>query len=141
MDSGRPRPQTIIVRFVIRTAVLFSVQPDGHGSFLLKIDAHFILHLDDEERRAAIAHELGHVWIYTHHPFLHTEALLGLRLSSQPVTVSQTFNRCRAKVIHALSNLPMERNRLTRRETSFFGGICTISARRRSIFVRRSSAA
>jgi len=26
-------------------------------------------------REAAIAHELGHVWIFTHHPFLQTEVL------------------------------------------------------------------
>jgi hypothetical protein len=35
----------------------------------------FLLRLDDDELHAAIAHELGHVWIYTHHPFLQTERL------------------------------------------------------------------
>jgi hypothetical protein len=25
--------------------------------------------------RAALAHELGHVWVFTHHPFLQTERL------------------------------------------------------------------
>jgi hypothetical protein len=28
---------------------------------------------DDDELRAALAHELGHVWIFTHHPYLQTE--------------------------------------------------------------------
>jgi hypothetical protein len=41
----------------------------------LSIDAAFLVHLDDQDLTAAVAHELGHVWIYTHHPFLHTEAL------------------------------------------------------------------
>jgi hypothetical protein len=31
--------------------------------------------LSEEDVRAVIAHELGHVWIFTHHPYLHTEAL------------------------------------------------------------------
>src|SRR5262249_10503755 len=71
----RSKVQTVVVRFVETNSRAFSVQPDGHGGFLLKIDAHFILRLDDEETKAAVAHELGHVWIYTHHPYLHTEAL------------------------------------------------------------------
>ena len=29
----------------------------------------------DEQIEAALAHELGHVWIYTHHPYLQTEQL------------------------------------------------------------------
>src|SRR5262249_28747200 len=33
----------------------------------------FLQSLDDNELRAALAHELGHVWIYTHHPYLQTE--------------------------------------------------------------------
>src|SRR5262249_18600428 len=37
--------------------------------------ANFVRLLDDEELTAALAHELAHVWIYTHHPFLHTEVL------------------------------------------------------------------
>ena len=28
-----------------------------------------------DEIDAVVAHELGHVWIFTHHPFLHTEEL------------------------------------------------------------------
>jgi hypothetical protein len=35
----------------------------------------FLLMLNDDELRAAVAHELGHVWIYTHRPFLQTERL------------------------------------------------------------------
>jgi Zn-dependent protease with chaperone function len=31
--------------------------------------------LDEVELSAVIAHEIGHLWIYTHHPYLQTEAL------------------------------------------------------------------
>jgi hypothetical protein len=43
--------------------------------FVICVDAGFLAQLDDEEITAALSHELGHVWIYTHHPFLHTEQL------------------------------------------------------------------
>jgi hypothetical protein len=43
--------------------------------FLLSFDESFLTGLTDEELQAAVAHELGHVWIFTHHPYLQTEAL------------------------------------------------------------------
>ncbi len=45
------------------------------GPFVVTIDRGFINQLSREEAEAAIAHELGHVWIYTHHPYLQTERL------------------------------------------------------------------
>lgn len=45
------------------------------GGFVLCFDETFLTTLDDNELRAAIAHELGHVWIFSHHPYLQTEAL------------------------------------------------------------------
>jgi hypothetical protein len=45
------------------------------GSFLISFDEHFLASLDPDELRAAVAHELGHVWIFSHHPYLQTEAL------------------------------------------------------------------
>jgi hypothetical protein len=68
--------------------LVFSVQPmDTHKDrFLLTMELGFLLMLDDDELRAALAHELGHVWIYTHHPFLHTERLansVGLRVAAR----------------------------------------------------------
>jgi hypothetical protein len=44
------------------------------GLFVICFDERFLASLSAEELRAAIAHELGHVWIYSHHPYLHTEA-------------------------------------------------------------------
>lgn len=45
------------------------------GPFVITVDRDFIRELGHAEVEAAIAHELGHVWIYTHHPFLQTERL------------------------------------------------------------------
>jgi hypothetical protein len=45
------------------------------GAFLLSFDENFLAALNDSELSASIAHELGHVWIFTHHPYLQTELL------------------------------------------------------------------
>ena len=45
------------------------------GPFVITVDRDFIGELSKEETEAALAHELGHVWIYTHHPYLQTERL------------------------------------------------------------------
>lgn len=66
----------------IRTVVVpkndlaVSVQPvKGHpGTFQISFEEGFLNMLDDDDMRAVVAHELGHVWIFTHHPYLQTEA-------------------------------------------------------------------
>src|SRR3990172_7048266 len=45
------------------------------GAFQISFEAGFLRTLDDRELRAAVAHELGHVWIFTHFPYLQTESL------------------------------------------------------------------
>lgn len=45
------------------------------GPFVITVDREFIHELNKDEAEAAIAHELGHVWIYTHHPYLQTERM------------------------------------------------------------------
>ena len=45
------------------------------GPFVISVDREFIQELNQLEVEAAIAHELGHVWIYTHAPYLQTERL------------------------------------------------------------------
>jgi hypothetical protein len=45
------------------------------GPFVITVDRGFISELSKEETEAALAHELGHVWIYTHHPYLQTERM------------------------------------------------------------------
>ena len=49
--------------------------PGGGDAFQLEFENGFLSALDDDELRAVVAHELGHVWIFTHHPFLQTERL------------------------------------------------------------------
>ena len=56
------------------------------GPFTISIDRDFVASLTPDELEAAIAHELGHVWIYTHHPYLQTERLandIALRVVSR----------------------------------------------------------
>jgi len=43
------------------------------GPFVIAIDQAFARTLSDDELKAAIAHELGHVWIYTHYPYVQSE--------------------------------------------------------------------
>jgi hypothetical protein len=67
----------VTVSVVAANPRLFSVVPAEHqqATFLLSVEEDFAQALSDTELRAAVAHELGHVWIYTHFPFLQTEQL------------------------------------------------------------------
>jgi hypothetical protein len=70
-------PETIDVAIVPSNPLMLSVeaQHGRKGPFLLTVDESFLSVLTNEEMTAALAHELGHVWIYTHHPYLQTERL------------------------------------------------------------------
>jgi hypothetical protein len=85
-------PQAVDVQIVLTNNLAFSVEPaDQRTHFTISIDGSFLHQLNDQELTAAVAHELGHVWIYTHHPFLHTEALanaIALRVVSKDVLTS-----------------------------------------------------
>jgi hypothetical protein len=67
----------VVVSVVPENPQVVSVRPpaDRAGAFHLSFEARFLEVLSEEELRAAIAHELGHVWIFSHHPYLHTERL------------------------------------------------------------------
>jgi Peptidase family M48 len=67
--------QKVAVAVVPSNPLMVSVEPDDSTQFLLSVEDQFIEELTQEELEAAIAHELGHVWIFTHHPFLQTEML------------------------------------------------------------------
>lgn len=43
------------------------------GPFVITVDRDFVHELNHDELEAAIAHELGHVWIYTHAPYVQSE--------------------------------------------------------------------
>jgi Zn-dependent protease with chaperone function len=66
----------VAVVVVPKNPLVVSVEyTDVSSGFLLSVEEDFIGELTQEELEAAIAHELGHVWIFTHRPFLHTELL------------------------------------------------------------------
>jgi hypothetical protein len=66
----------VAVELVPSNARLLSVaRNDGDRQrFRLSIEQGFFGTLTGDERRAALAHELGHVWIFTTHPYLQTES-------------------------------------------------------------------
>ena len=61
------------IAVVIQHPLVFSVEPvdAAKKEFRLSIELGFLRMLDDDELRAALAHD--HVWIFTHHPYLQTE--------------------------------------------------------------------
>ena len=66
--------EAVHVSLVPANRLLMSVEQTEH-TFELKVEAGWADTLDDGELEAAVAHELGHVWVFTHHPFLQTEQL------------------------------------------------------------------
>lgn len=68
---------TVSAAIVPVNSLLVSVQPVDVGGdrFQMAFEERFLALLDEDELKAIIAHELGHVWIFTHHPFLQTERL------------------------------------------------------------------
>jgi hypothetical protein len=80
VDDSRVRldiPQEVRVSVVLANTLVVSVQPHAAQPdvFVLSFEQDFLRQLSDEEMRAVVAHELGHVWIFTHHPYLQTEQL------------------------------------------------------------------
>ncbi len=69
--------QQVVVSMVPGDTLLASVRPTSANAevFEISFDPQFIQTLDDREMTAAVAHEFGHIWIYTHFPYLQTEAL------------------------------------------------------------------
>src|SRR5688572_9638910 len=44
-------------------------------TFTVTFDRNFLSGLDQGEITAALAHEIGHIWIFCHFPYVHTEVL------------------------------------------------------------------
>ncbi len=69
--------QSVEVSIVARNPRLISVAfaPGHTDRFKISCEEEFLRTLDSAELRAAVAHEIGHMWIFTHFPYLQTEAL------------------------------------------------------------------
>ena len=91
-------PNEVQIAVVTYHPLVFSVRPldTNKNRFLLTMELGFLLELDDDELRAALAHELGHVWIYTHHPFLQTE--LEANVIAQRVVDRRSFENVYSKL-------------------------------------------
>ena len=79
-DDLRARLQIlerVHVTLVDYNPLVMSVETLGgrSGPFVITVDRDFIHELSHDELEASIAHELGHVWIYTHQPYEQTERL------------------------------------------------------------------
>ena len=80
VDGLRTRlsiPADVTVTIVPTNRHLVSVEPskDRRGAFVMSFEQGFLEGLHDDDLHGIVAHELGHVWIFTHHPFLQTERL------------------------------------------------------------------
>jgi hypothetical protein len=75
LRTSLPIHEEVRLAVVIYHPLVFSVEPvdNRKNVFVLSMELGFLAMLSDDELRAALAHELGHVWIFTHHPFLQTE--------------------------------------------------------------------
>ena len=82
----------IRVSVVPQNPLVASVEAlDLGGPFNLSVQEDFLESLSEDELRAVVAHELGHVWIFTHHPYLQTERLandIAMRLVTRDVLVT-----------------------------------------------------
>src|SRR5689334_13483228 len=65
------------VLVVMRNDLVVSVEPlpVPDEGYRVVFDQRFFDRLNEDEINAALAHEIGHVWIYSHFPYLQTEAL------------------------------------------------------------------
>jgi hypothetical protein len=69
-------PEEVTLELVDENPLMASVEPAKKGEgFVLAIEDAFARRLSEKELKSVIAHELGHVWIFTHHPYLQTEQL------------------------------------------------------------------
>jgi hypothetical protein len=78
--------------------LVFFVEPEDARKerFRLSMEVDFFLRLDDDELLAALAHEMGHIWIFTHFPSLQTEMLANT--IGQRVAPRRSFERVYTKL-------------------------------------------
>jgi hypothetical protein len=80
-------PEVVTLEVVAENPLMASVEPAKKGDgFVISIEGGFASRLSDDELKGVLAHEMGHVWIFTHHPYLQTEQLanrIAMRLVSR----------------------------------------------------------
>lgn len=88
----------VMVAIVPVNPLMVSVRSPIHngGAYQVAFEGTFLDTLSDDELRAVVAHELGHVWIFTHHPYLQTEQLAN-KIAMRVVT-RETLERVYEKV-------------------------------------------
>lgn len=89
-DAVRARlgvERAVTVTLVDTNPYLVSVEapPQADRPFVVRVEARMLELLSADELEAVLAHELGHVWIFTHHPYLQTE-LLANRVAMRAVS-------------------------------------------------------
>jgi hypothetical protein len=72
---GIPHSVNVSVKPQVALVVSVEAPADDGDPFHVAIEERFLHRLSAQELDAAIAHELGHVWVFTHHPYLQTERL------------------------------------------------------------------
>jgi hypothetical protein len=90
---------TVSVRIDEKNDKVVSVETLPGDVFVLSFDEMFLKSLTEDEAAAAIAHELGHVWIFTHHPYLQTEELaneVALRITDRE-TLKRVYQKMSAQ--------------------------------------------
>jgi hypothetical protein len=80
LEASLQMPQRVGVSIVPADERIVSVlrihgNTPSVDAFMISLDQAFYNSLSQEELRAVIAHELGHVWIFSHFPYLQTEIL------------------------------------------------------------------
>lgn len=88
---GLDHPVTVEV--VPSNPHLISVEAPARagGAFVVRVEERMLELLDGGELEAALAHELGHVWVFTHFPYLQTEQLaneIAMRVVTRDVLAS-----------------------------------------------------
>jgi hypothetical protein len=90
---------SVSVRIDEKNDSIVSVETLPDDVFVVSFDEVFLKSLTEDEAAAAIAHELGHVWIYTHHPYLQTEELaneVALRITDRE-TLKRVYQKMSAQ--------------------------------------------
>ena len=97
-------PHEVIAQLVDQHPLMVAAEPlpGRRDSFRMSLEAAFISELSDEELDAVVAHELGHVWIFTYYPYLQTEQLanqIAMRVVSRQ-TIEAVYVKVRARGGH-----------------------------------------